>query len=47
MIVEPFEEEDGDDGKGPRMTEETVRIVVNVWGWPSVRFVYAPGYRVW
>jgi hypothetical protein len=47
VIVEPFEEEDGDDGKGPRMTEETVRIVVNVWGWPSVRFVYAPGYRVW
>ncbi|MBL7792198.1 MAG: hypothetical protein JNK77_07735, partial [Saprospiraceae bacterium] len=23
VIVEPFEEEDGDDGKGPRMTEET------------------------
>ena len=23
------------------------RIVVNVWGWPSVRFVYAPVYRPW
>lgn len=23
------------------------RIVVNVWGWPSVRFIYAPGYRPW
>lgn len=22
-------------------------IVVNVWLWPSVRFVYAPGYRPW
>ena len=24
-----------------------VPIIVNVWGWPSVRFVYAPGYRPW
>lgn len=47
VIVEPFDEEDADDGKGPRMVEESVRIVVNVWGWPSVRFVYAPRYRVW
>ncbi len=23
------------------------RVVVNVWGWPCVRFVYAPGYRAW
>lgn len=23
------------------------RIVVNVWPWPIVRFVYAPGYRAW
>ncbi|MGZ8557611.1 MAG: hypothetical protein ACXWWC_04740 [Chitinophagaceae bacterium] len=23
------------------------RIVINVWRWPSVRFVYAPGYRPW
>jgi hypothetical protein len=23
------------------------RIVVNVWGWPVVRFVYAPFYRPW
>jgi hypothetical protein len=23
------------------------RIVVNVWYWPSVRFLYAPGYRPW
>ncbi len=23
------------------------RIVVNVWLWPSVRFIYAPVYRPW
>jgi hypothetical protein len=23
------------------------RIFVNVWFWPGVRFVYAPGYVVW
>jgi hypothetical protein len=23
------------------------RVVVNVWFWPSVRFVYAPAYRPW
>lgn len=45
-IVEPFEGEANENGKhGPNITVE--RIVVNVWGWPSVRFVYAPGYRVW
>jgi len=25
----------------------TPRIVINVWGWPSVRFVYDPVYRPW
>lgn len=25
----------------------TPRIVINVWGWPSVRFVYGPVYRPW
>ena len=45
-IVEPFEAEASENGKnGPNITVE--RIVVNVWGWPSVRFVYAPGYRTW
>ena len=23
------------------------RIIINVWFWPSVRFVYTPGYVVW
>jgi len=45
-IVEPFEAEANENGKnGPNVT--VARIVVNVWGWPSVRFVYRPGYRVW
>ena len=26
---------------------EPTRIVVNVWSWPSVRFLYAPVYRPW
>jgi hypothetical protein len=34
--------------KGPAMPEIiSNRIVVNVWTWPSVRFVFAPGYQVW
>lgn len=45
-IVEPYETEASENGKnGPHVTVE--RIVVNVWGWPTVRFVYRPGYRVW
>ena len=35
---------------GPSANIHTIsanRIIVNVWGWPSVRFIYAPGYRVW
>ncbi|HFA49623.1 MAG TPA: hypothetical protein ENJ95_11475 [Bacteroidetes bacterium] len=44
-IVEPIETETKDDGRGPSVS--VVRIVVNVWLWPSVRFVYRPGYRVW
>ena len=47
-LVEPFEEEIQKGGKGgPAMLHAPVRIVVNVWLWPSVRFVYAPGYRVY
>ncbi|HLG02130.1 MAG TPA: hypothetical protein VI731_00955 [Bacteroidia bacterium] len=24
-----------------------LHVVMNVWFWPPVRFIYAPGYRVW
>ncbi len=48
-IAEPFEEEKAKSGKdkGPAAQRAPVRIVVNVWLWPSVRFMYAPAYRVW
>ncbi|MBK7937168.1 MAG: hypothetical protein IPJ82_08735 [Lewinellaceae bacterium] len=45
-IAEPFEEEEVEQGgkNGPAAGSPTVAIVVNVWGWPSVRFVYRPAY---
>lgn len=47
-IVEPFEEEGSNDGKGgPSVEMGTNRLIVNVWFWSPVRFIYAPGYRVW
>lgn len=48
-IAEPLEEEAVKSGreKGPAALGATVRLVVNVWAWPSVRFMYAPSYRVW
>jgi len=48
LIVEPFEEEStGRGGKGGAQMDDYVRVVVNVYGWRSVRFIYAPGYVVW
>jgi hypothetical protein len=47
-IVEPYAASMEAGGKG--MTLENfgaARIVVNVWTWPSVRFVYAPSYTVY
>lgn len=47
-IAEPFEEEQVKNGRGgPTPQIAPVRIVVNVWLWPSVRFVYRPGYTAW
>lgn len=46
-IVEPFEEQATQEGKGPNADVYLARVVVNVWGWSSVRFVYRPGYRVY
>jgi hypothetical protein len=46
--VEPFEEEGKSDGKGgPSAVYKVERIVINVWGWPSVRYVYRPTYVVY
>jgi hypothetical protein len=49
-IAEPFDVNEKADKsqKGPAMPELiTTRVIVNVWGWPAVRFIYTPGYRVW
>ncbi len=47
MIVEPTEETVESPGKGPNADVRITRVVVNVWFWPSVRFVYGPAYRPW
>jgi hypothetical protein len=52
VIVEPSpeaEKETPTKGKGPNShyaMDEPI-VVVNVWGWPSVRYVYAPAYHPW
>lgn len=40
-IVEPTEEVVTNAGTSRQ------QVVVNVWTWPSVRYVYAPAYAVW
>lgn len=49
-IVEPTEEETEEKSEGADseyIVSKKAAVVVNVWVWPSVRFVYAPGYRLW
>jgi hypothetical protein len=54
-IVEPTEDakayitvpEHSGRQAGPSADFSTNAIVVNVWFWPSVRFVYGPVYRPW
>ncbi len=49
-IVEPFDTIDAIEKSkgGPNVTEITpTNILLNVWLWPSVRFIYAPNYVVW
>lgn len=48
-IVEPFETDQKlDKSKGPNTPEIIfTQVIVNVWFWPSVRFLYAPAYVVW
>jgi len=52
-IVEPPAEKEiqkETQGKGPDAFSpdaEYRRIIINVWLWPSVRFIYAPAYVVW
>lgn len=47
-IVEPYAESMESGGKG--MSAENFgafRVVVNVWAWPSVRYIYGPSYVVY
>lgn len=46
-IVEPFDLESEQDGGGPSGEFTFRSVVLNVWIWPSVRFVYGPRYRLW
>ena len=57
-IIEPGDE-DGNAynaigssiARGPNMEYDadasSIAVVVNVWGWPCVRYVYRPAYAVW
>lgn len=48
MIIEPFDLETESDEKGPDAGRlRYTRIIVNVWAWPSVRFIYGPTYRLY
>lgn len=41
VIVEPAPE------KNQVQSRSDANVVVNVWAWPSVRYVYAPSYVLW
>lgn len=49
IIVEPSDENDKDidDRKRGPAVYEGAYVVVNVWAWPSIRFIYGPNYRPW
>lgn len=41
-IVEPI-----DDKGDKELMVAPIVVLVNVWGWPCVKHVYAPGYKLW
>ncbi|MCA6362832.1 MAG: hypothetical protein IM638_07315 [Bacteroidetes bacterium] len=51
-ILEPADEVEEKSGRGPAayspngMARAPI-VIVNVWYWPGVRYMYAPGYVVW
>ena len=51
VIVEPSDGTSGEDESpaknGPSFNYDETNIIVNVWLWPSVRFVYRPAYVPW
>lgn len=51
-ILEPYENYVGKDeydaaNKKNDSEKSNVKVVVNVWMWPCVRYIYAPVYRPW
>ena len=46
-LIEPYQVEGSSTGRGPDGTIERIRVVVNVWFWPSVRYIYRPNYRLY
>jgi len=49
VITEPFEEDavKNSGQHGPALQMAPVFIIVNVWGWPAVRYIYRPAYVVY
>ena len=45
VVVEPYEDESVEGKGGPADEADVMGVIVNVWFWPSVRFVYVPTYR--
>ncbi len=45
LIIEPIDDSAvSDDKRGPSANYEVSKIMVNVWLWPSVRWIYRPAY---
>jgi hypothetical protein len=46
-IVEPGDENQKTDAAPSPEVKTHTTVMVNVWGWPSVRYIYGPHYRRW
>lgn len=48
-IAEPFDVDNSNTGTSTTTINNNITntTVVNVWSWPSIRFIYAPVYRPW
>jgi hypothetical protein len=50
IILEPSDEQNSEvqgNSRGPSVQTSSSIFVVNVWAWPTVRYIYAPNYVVW
>lgn len=47
MYIEPYDIEGQDSGNGPSVNMAFEKIVLNVWYWPSVRYIFGPRYVVY